>query len=194
MDGACSSRARMLSFGTALLISTVTAFEPARGVTITPSTTWYQFSWFGEFVEGCRPADPNGGICVPSSNGDSIAVGVPPWEFTAPTGVRLDVTDMANYGADWYVLDGGVAIGRTSQPAPVNSGSCGYSANYCFADPNVSHASFILLPGFHSITLDPITFTSGAAMFRVVPIPEPSTGLLVMVGLFGLGQRSRGRA
>jgi outer membrane protein assembly factor BamB len=187
------SLAQILSLSAGFLGATLTAFEPAQGVAITPSATWYQFSWFGETVEGCRPADPNGSICVPSPNGDSAPVGVPPWEFTAPSGgIRYSRSPTSRtMGMRGTCSIGGVSIGRTSIPAPLNSGGCGYVPAYCLADPNSSHGTFLLGPGFHSVTLDPIPFSSGAAMFRIMVIPEPATDGLIGVGLVALSYRAR---
>jgi hypothetical protein len=131
---------------------------------------WIEFAFTGtgSMATGCSPADPGGPGCAPSSGGNSVFGGKPPWTFTAPSGgAMITVTDAFLRGDQFDVLDNNVLIGTTS--APVTTGSCGDNPDLCVADPQVSHGVFNVAAGPHSITIraKASPFGAGAAYFRI---------------------------
>jgi hypothetical protein len=106
--------------------------------------------------------------CTPSSAGNSVFAGNPPWKFSAPSaGARLTVTDAFLNGDRFEVFDFGVSIGQTS--AVATSGACGDDPEPCSVSPTTSHAIFDLGGGPHELTIKAINspFNAGAAYFRV---------------------------
>lgn len=131
---------------------------------------WQEF-WFG--AAGTPAAGCAGGGCVPSSGGNAVFVGDPPWTFTAPPGgADLTVTDAFLAGDVFEVFDFGVSLGTTS-PAVVGP-SCGDDPAICVLDPLMSHRVFTLAAGNHSITITPVASPhgGGAAYFRTDPPPD----------------------
>jgi hypothetical protein len=123
------------------------------------------FGAAGSFAYGCQATD-----CTPSSGGNSVPGGDPPWTFTAPAGgATLIVTDAFLSGDRFQIFDFGAAIGATSIPS--NGGDCGDDPDPCVADPLVSHGFFSLAPGPHKITIQMLAspFDAGAAYFRIEP-------------------------
>jgi len=135
---------------------------------------WIEFAFGGKgsTATGCSPADPGGPGCAPSSAGNSVFGGTPPWTFNAPAGgATITVTDAFLRGDQFEVFDGGTSIGTTS--APATTGACGDDPDPCLADPQVSHGSFNVGPGPHSIKIvaRASPFGTGAAYFRIDPAP-----------------------
>jgi len=136
---------------------------------------WIEFGFTGtgSTATGCSPADPGGPSCAPSSGGNSVFGGTPPWTFTAPSGgATITVTDAFLRGDQFEVFDGGVSIGITS--VPVTTGSCGDNPDPCLIDPQVSHGVFTVGSGPHSITIKAKAspFGAGAAYFKIDALPE----------------------
>ena len=143
--------------------------------------TWYEFGFDPNhfpMVAGCLPDDPAGVPCRPAIG--TVNLDAPPWTFTAPAPVMLAVTDGFLAGDTFSVFDFGVLLGST--PAVLMGPSCGFDPNVCFADPDISHASFLLAAGSHSltITVQPAQIL-GEGFFRVQTVPEPGYAGLVMV-------------
>lgn len=146
-------------------------------VTASPSEVevggpWLEFSFgaAGSFADGCAPADPAGLSCVPSSAGNSVFGGPPPFTFTLPDGGGvLTVTDAFLNGDEFEVFDFGVSVGRTSTVEI--DGSCApdeTNPDDCSEDPASSSAAFALGAGDHEITVQAIAspFGSGVGFLR----------------------------
>jgi hypothetical protein len=155
----------------------VTAPAPEAALTATPSEVelggpWVEFSFGvqGSFAQGCAPADPAGPGCTPSSAGNSVFGGPPPFTFTLPDqGGVLTVTDAFANGDEFEAFDSGASIGRTSTVAI--AGSCmpdSTNPDDCLEDPASSSAAFALGPGDHEITIQAVAspFGAGAAFLR----------------------------
>jgi hypothetical protein len=152
--------------------------------------TWYQFSFTDPGVQaaGCQPNDPSGLFCIPSSAGNSTFLDAPPWTINVNgTAAAIRVTDTFFSGDIFVVFDNGSPLGTTSV-VPANGHDCGSNPVVCFADPAMSHATFPLVPGVNSITIESVASPSiaGSADLEVVPlVPEPGVlGLLVVGVLF----------
>lgn len=128
---------------------------------------WLEFSFFaqwGNWVRGCRPADPSALWCVIDPK--AVPVIAPAWVFTAPPGgVKLTVTDAFLIGDIFEVYDFGNLIGTTSTVSA--GGACGSDPDACLGV--ASSGAFTLSPGPHSITIKSIKnpFVAGAAYFRL---------------------------
>jgi hypothetical protein len=153
--------------------------------TITTDGQWYEF-FFDDASQG--GACLAGSSCIPSSGGNSVFADDPAWTFNSAKQVSLTVTDAFLYGDAFEVYDFGSLIGST--PAVTLSGlDSGLSdPDLALLDPDLSHASFLLSPGAHSITLLAYqTVSTGCAYFNVNSVPEPSTLFLLSSALAGVG-------
>jgi hypothetical protein len=184
-----STRALLLAAFSAVWIQQAAAQTPTENgiseqapsgeaaVTATPSEVevggpWLEFSFGaeGSFAQGCAPADPAASGCTPSSAGNSVFGGPPPFTFTLPDGGGvLTVTDAFQNGDEFEVFDFGVSIGRTSSVEI--DGSCApdpTNPDDCSQDPASSSAAFALGAGDHEITIQAIAspFGAGAAYLR----------------------------
>ena len=178
-----------------LLFVMLTLASPALASPIVLGT-WYEFgfSTAGTPATGCDPEDPAGPFCIPSSGTPTSFAGAPPWTFNSAGGTQLTVTDAFNAGDRFQIFDFGVSIGLTS--LPVGSADCGDDPVPCLANPNVSHAQFNLAAGAHSITITPtLAPTGGGTGYFIVngaaAVPEPSTCILLLSGLFTLACAGR---
>jgi hypothetical protein len=135
-----------------LLLALLASCCPAFAGTISPNT-WYEFGFdpnHSPFVAGCQPADASGVPCRPGIG--TVNLDTPGWTFTSSTAVAFTTTDGFLEGDFFDVFDLGTLIG--SSPAVSVSGhSCGLDPLVCVADTQMSHASFLLPAGSHSITV-----------------------------------------
>jgi hypothetical protein len=116
-----------------------------------------------------------------------------PWTFVAPAaGAVFTVTDLQWDIDSFEVWDNGALVGATPLAGSATTFTCGIDPEVCIA-ANFSHGSFVFGAGAHSIELfnvDP-EGRSGDGAFRLDPVPEPATLLLVGSGLVGLTLRRR---
>lgn len=162
----------------AAMLLMIAAF--AHADTIAPGL-WYEFSFtdVGVQARGCFPEDPDPSAldCLPSSAGNSVFAPAPPWTFTSTARLRFVVTDAFLHGDSFDIFDEGVPIFSTPAVATDGNG-CGDNPVVCLKDPLSSHASFLLSPGAHSITIFPDAIgDAGAAYFQIVPEPAMLTML-----------------
>lgn len=147
---------------------------------------WYEFRFLGPGSFGTACALP---FCFPGV--DSTFAPGPPWTFSSSVSVNVTLTDAFPAGDSFSLFDFDNLIGST--PLVAVSIGCTNDPNVCLADPTVSHRVFVLPPGNHSLTIraDNVPFGTGAAFFRVDPVPEPTTLLLLGTGLGGLAIKTR---
>jgi hypothetical protein len=130
------------------------------------------------------------------ATGDELAFSV---ELLEPA--LLTVVDAGFGGDSFSVFDDLVALGDTSAPSDTYPDSVGTDYDAALADARYSRGFFELAPGTHLIRGQllrsaladgsPINATVGA--LRLGAIPEPSTALLIALGLGNLAIAGRRR-
>ena len=120
---------------------------------------WQEFSFFGVGTpaRGCSPADPIGPLCTAGVG--STFVGASPWTFTGAA--TLTVTDAFSSGDVFQVYDFNSLIGTTSLATA--GADCSNNPDTCLGNTSVSHGTFVLADGSHSITIIPISLAVGSA-------------------------------
>ena len=152
---------------------------------------WEEFAFgaAGSALTGCSSATCTAGDI-------SVFAPASPWTFTCATSCVLQVTDAFLSGDQFTFFDNLVSLGLTS--APTLGANCGNAVLACVANASFSHGLFLLAAGAHSIsgTVSVSPFGSGAAFFivKAVNVPEPSTILLLALGLLAVSVLSRRRA
>jgi hypothetical protein len=174
--------------GSALLLALLASSSPGFAGSISPNI-WYEFGFDPNHalsVAGCQPADPGGVPCRPGIG--TVNLDTPLWTFVSLTTVDFTITDGFLAGDSFDVLDFGVLIGSTPS-VPLSGNSCGFDPRVCLLDPAMSHASFLLPAGPHSISIfvHPAQIL-GEGFFEVV-VPEPSSFLLVIASLVWMWRR-----
>lgn len=146
---------------------------------------WYEFGFdplHSPQVAGCAATEGASVACRPGIG--SVFLDSPAWTFTTPQPVELNVTDGLLSGDFFDVFDAGTLIGSTPAVPLGLAVDCGLDPSVCFVTSRISHATFLLPAGSHSLTLDvhPVQVL-GEGFFRLDPIPEPGTlALMVLVG------------
>jgi hypothetical protein len=172
----------------ALLLTFLVSSSPGFAGSISPNI-WYEFGFdpnHAPSAAGCQPADPSGVPCRPGIG--TVNLDNPPWAFALPTAVDFTITDGFLAGDSFDVLDFGVLIGSTPSE-PLSGHSCGFDPRICLVDPAMSHASFPLPAGPHSISI----FVRPAQIlgegFFEVTVPEPSSFLVGIASLVWMWKR-----
>lgn len=140
----------------------------AEATAVPTDGTWFCF-FFGE-TGSFAEADPD---CDLDEFYDPAPA--PPWTFTAgASGASFTVADCCNSGDQFEVFDFGVSIGVT--PIVDTNSGCGLPDD-CNSNPAVSHRTYFLAPGPHSITIQVINspFGEGQGFFKVESNPVPPT-------------------
>jgi len=177
-----------------IALTSIATFAQAGPI---PVNTFLQFS-FGEAgtpAVGCDPADPAGAFCIPSGGTATSFLDGPPWTFSSSAATSLIVTDAFESGDRFEIFDFGISLGLTSPPgSPVD---CNDDPIFCLADPNMSHGTFALGAGSHSLTITPTLAPSGSGsgylmvVAQATEVAEPAALWLLLFAGFG-GVVSRG--
>jgi hypothetical protein len=179
------------------LAATVAA--PAMAYNYSVGSGWQMFTCWAD-VPAPDPAYGWGGT-TPDG-------GVPynePFNFTLGSPGIFKITDVFESGDFFRIFNFGTAVAET--PAtPWAFGPITNDPDVAFNDPNLSHAACYLLPGAYSVQFQDIFFAGGPtsvppgpdliadAFFRVDPIPEPASLLLLGLGIGVTGLMLRRRA
>jgi hypothetical protein len=145
---------------------------------------WYTFGF-----SGVGTALVNGtGFSVGQN---SLSAPDAPWEFTCIVSCTLTVTDGFLATDRFELFDFASSLGLTSVPSGDAAHSCGNNELACLADPQISSGVFALGAGAHSITGIQVLGSAGAGFLivQLARVPEPSTVLLIALGLVALRRR-----
>jgi hypothetical protein len=168
----------------ALALALTGAMSSARADPIVTGL-WYTFGFNGTgsaLISG-TPGFTLGNIGVFAPNA--------PWTINLAGPFQLIVTDGFSAGDQFQLFDNNVSIGSTNAVATSQGDVCGNAVLSCLANPLLSHGTFLLGAGNHSLTgiVTNSPFGGGAGFFiiRAVAVPEPGSLALVALALGLLG-------
>jgi hypothetical protein len=141
---------------------------------------WYGFSWMSP-----APTTATTGNSTPSVDAVIFNPGASPWTFNLAGPAEVIAVDGFSSGERFEIFDFGTSLGLTGF-APPGTGGCsgGDGPLYCLADPHYSNGFFLLGAGNHSITIGvQMGQSAGGAWFEAATVPEPSSLMLVIVGI-----------
>lgn len=156
---------------------------------------WYTFCLAGAGAPASA-SSPLGGAC-PLNAGVGIIGNTITFSSLFPT--TLQVTDAFIAGETFRVVIDGMSF--LTPPVALFGATNVFDPNAAFVDPRYSHGSWTLAPGDHNVDIFAEVTNSGgggAAYVRVITasttVPEPSTYLLLLSGLFAIGAARSHRA
>jgi len=165
------------TFVSALGFALITGTASASPIVI---DQWYTFGFSGS---GGDPLISGSGFILGIR---SLAAPDPAWTFTCSSTCTLVVTDGFLAVDQFELFDSGSSLGSTSAPTGGSGHSCSNDEVACLADPLMSHGTFLLAAGDHTITGTHLIGVPGAAFFIVtvpVSVPEPASLALIGVAL-----------
>lgn len=126
---------------------------------VTVGSGWQEFSFLGVGAQarGCFPTDPSAPLCTAGTN--STFAGSPPWTFTGPA--QLVVTDAFSSGDVFQIFDNNSLVGTTS--TPTSGADCSNNPDTCLTNTSISHGTFNLPDGSHSLTIVATQIAPGSA-------------------------------
>ncbi len=168
----------------ALVVASFTGVASAEPIDL---DQWYTFGFF----DPVGPLVGSAGFILGQRSEPLIEA---PWTFDCPqtpaNHCKLIVTDGFIPVDQFELFDFGVSLGLTSAPSGDTGHTCGNDEVACLLDAQMSHGIFNLAVGAHSITGLHVAGIPGAG-FLIVRVPEPSTVLLIALGLVAFGVARR---
>ena len=167
--------ARRIAAVALLLLAHLVSSSPASALplTLVVDGGWTLFSWTGGLGSIDSPADG--------------------FQLTSATGVEIQITDCCRIGDRFEILVNNAPYITTSATAPADDGvpSGAFDGPDSWADARLSKVSFTLAAGTWDIDINVIdtalSLTTGEGFIQALTfVPEPSTLVLVAIGLAGL--------